>query len=304
MWSANQQLLFARTMDWHEFEHQALYVPRAYAWQSVYDQQAHQNQYAILGVGRPDRYAHVDISDGINEHGLAVQKLTYSNKSEYQLKPDATKTNLAPFELVLWLLGNYRSVVDVVAHLTEIQLMADEIAAVQYGRMDLHFALTDETGRMINLEPVNGELQVVENFVGVVTNAPNFDREVNKLADYLDVADLEALPVNKISTGNFNGKKVFPGSYTPSNRFIRATVLKERAVLPVDEADDVVEVWHILNSVTVPKSIDRSTTYTVYRSAVGVHSRTLYYQPYADFSLRQFQFDAKLLGMNELVVLG
>ncbi|TYC50273.1 choloylglycine hydrolase family protein [Weissella muntiaci] len=289
MHALDNNILFARTMDWHTFPATPLVLPRDYEWLTAYDQRVVNNKYAILGVGHSIANLHVDLSDGINEYGLAGQKLTFSNKSGYNNVPQSDKLPLAPLEFILWLLGNFKSVDDVVEHIHEVQLMTAEHAAFDYGRNDLHFALTDPTGAMISIEPIDGELIVINNPIGVVTNAPNFQREIAKLDDYMDFSTTSTL-LNGISSGNFSGKPAFPGGFTPTARFIRATILKDYAVTPIDEANNVIETWHILNSVTVPKSTSRSDTYTIYRSAYSIDKKQLYYQGYNDLAIQTFTF--------------
>lgn len=289
MHAANGSILFARTMDWHSFVPEALILPQNYQWKSVYNNKEIINAYTILGVGRNIPDLHADISDGVNNFGLSVQKLTFSNHSEYSEHPSEGKLQLAPFEFVTWALGNCRSVADLIHQLEKIQLMTDTFSNYKFGRSDLHFSAVDITGRMINIEPRNGGFEIIENKIGVVTNAPQFEREVVKLQSYMELTPLPLGP-NRVSTGDFSGKPVFPGGFTPTSRFIRATVLKERAILAVDEQQNVSEVWHILNSVTVPKSDGRSDTYTVYRSAVDLKSRTLYFQTYDSLSIISYPF--------------
>lgn len=289
MRAQDKSLLFARTMDWHHFTAAPLYLPTDYKWHSVYNGQGIQNSYAILGVGRASSEWHADISDGVNTAGLAVQKLTFSNHSDYQNETISQKTALAPFEFVLWALGNCSSVADLTNRIEEVQLMSDKFSQLKYGRNDLHFAATDPTGQMISIEPQNGTLKIIPNRIGVVTNAPDFEKEIPKLAPYMDLT-ASSNQLNRISTGNFSGKLVFPGGFTPTSRFIRATILKERAIIPKNQQENVSETWHILNAVTVPKSDGRSDTYTVYRSAVEVKSRTLYFEAYHDLGIRSYQF--------------
>ncbi len=289
MKSSDGGILFARTMDWHAFAPSPITVPKNYQWHSAFNNDLITNSYSILGVGRNFVDRHADISDGVNEFGLAVQKLTFSNASQYNQKAESGKIALAPFEFVLWLLGNCQSVAEVIVKLNQVQLMTDEFALYKYGRADLHFSATDPTGRLISIEPLNGILVVKENPIGVVTNAPKLEREIEKLGDYLDLTD-EKRGLNQISSGNFSGKSVFPGGFTPTTRFIRATVLKERAITPINEKSNVIETWHILNSVTVPKSDGRSDTYTIYRSAVDVKSKTLYFQAYDNFGIQAYRF--------------
>lgn len=289
MKSSDGSLLFARTMDWHTFSAGPLVLPQNYTWRAVYDGKLITNPYAILGVGRNAPEHHADISDGVNEFGLACQKLTFSNISEYADEAVSGKIQLAAFEFVMWLLGHCRSVAEIREKISDVQLMTDRFSKMKYGRNDLHFSATDPTGQMINIEPRNGSLTIIDNPIGVVTNAPKFEKEIEKLTTYMDlVAEPEGL--NHISTGNFSGKPVFPGGFTPTARFIRAAIFKERAVTPKNEQENVVETWHILNGVTVPKSDGRSDTYTVYRSAVDVKSRRLYFQRYDDLAVTSYRF--------------
>ncbi|MGL5448872.1 MAG: choloylglycine hydrolase family protein [Lactococcus cremoris] len=297
--SSDGGLVFARTMDWHPFKAEALVLPKNYEWTSVYNGKKMTNPYAILGVGNSEMRLHADISDGVNEYGLAAQKLSFSNQSDYASEGEAGKIQLAAFEFLLWLLGNCRSIEDVRQKIDTVQLMTDENSTFKFGRNDLHFSATDSSGQMINIEPHGGRLIISNNSIGVVTNAPKFEREVEKLTTYMDLNILTEPSVknnnpNQISTGSFNGKPVFPGGFTPTSRFIRAAVYKERAIYPKNEQQNIIEAWHILNGVTVPKSEGRSGTYTVYRSAVEVTSRRLYLQTYEDLNVQVYRFPEEL----------
>ena len=130
---------------------------------------------------------HADISDGVNEYGLAAQKLTFSNQSDYASEGEAGKIQLAAFEFLLWLLGNCRSIEEVRQKIDTVQLMTDENSTFKFGRNDLHFSATDSSGQMINIEPHGGRLIISNNSIGVVTNAPKFEREVEKLTTYMDL---------------------------------------------------------------------------------------------------------------------
>jgi len=289
MKATDGSLVFARTMDWHEYSPEPMRIPANYSWKTAYNERTITNQYAVLGVGRNLVNLHADVSDGVNEHGLAAQKLTFSNRSEYAENAIDGKIQLAPFEFLLWILGNCRTVEEVVEKMDNLQLMNDEYSHIKYGRNDLHFSVTDPSGRMVNIEPRQQRLIVVENPIGVVTNAPNFEREMSKLGDFMDLTE-NPTELNKISTGDFSGKPVMPGGFSPRARFIRATILKEHAVVPTNKQENLIETWHILNSVTVPKSDGRSDTFTVYRSAVEVVSRTLYYEFYEDLGVQSMGF--------------
>lgn len=81
-------------MDWHTFNAAALVLPRNYEWTSVYNNQKMINPYAILGVGNSEMRLHADISDGVNEYGLAAQKLTFQISQIMLKKQRREKFNL------------------------------------------------------------------------------------------------------------------------------------------------------------------------------------------------------------------
>lgn len=293
MHASDGSTLFARTMDWHPFGATALTLPQQYQWHSIVNpQRALINPYQVLGVGYNIPNLHADIADGINECGLAVQKLTFNQPnsiSTFTPQPQQHKIQLAPFEVVTWLLGNCQSIADVITQLPKIQLIPDLNQKHAIFGQTLHYAITDSTGQFINLIPQNEQLIVIDNPIGVVTNAPNLNKEIAKLDQFLDLT-VPPAHLNAIAGDDFNGKKTMPGGFTPSARFIRTTILKEHAIVPANEQDNLIETWHILNSVTVPKSRQRSDTYTLYRSAVDLKSHRLYFQPYDAVGISVYDF--------------
>lgn len=295
--------VLGRTMDWHNLGAAPVFVPRQYQWRSVFDDQPYQNQYAIIGSGGAHD-AEIDISDGINEYGLSVQKLTFTNGARFDQIAKTDKTSLAPFELPLYLLGHYQSIADIEAHIDEIQMMSGENAVRPYGHPELHFVAADATGRIVAIETSHQPLKIIENPLGILTNAYNFDRQINQLKDYMTfTADFEngTVPLNtaRVTTGNFSGKKIPAGSYTPSSRFIRAAYYKERTDRPQDAEANLVSVWHILNSVSVPQSTAYQQNYSVYRAATCTETLSYYYEPYNRLGIVKLQLTDEMLQWNK-----
>ncbi|GAA3601696.1 linear amide C-N hydrolase [Secundilactobacillus similis] len=295
--------VLGRTMDWHALGAAPVFVPRNHVWRSVFDDHQYHNRYAMIGSGG----AHddeIDISDGVNEYGLSVQKLTFTNGALFDQIADPNRTSLAPFELPFYLLGNFKSVAEIEAHLPELQMMSGENAVHQYGYPELHFVATDPTGRIVAIETSHQPLKMIENPLGILTNAFDFKRQIRQLDNYMTLTEAfkaGQVPLNtpRVSTGSFSGKKVPLGSYTPGSRFIRAAYYKERVDQPANEDEAVVSVWHLLNSVSVPKSTDYQHTYTVYRSAVSLETRTYYYEPYNRLGLLKLQLTDEMLDWTE-----
>ncbi|GBG94206.1 choloylglycine hydrolase [Ligilactobacillus salitolerans] len=291
--------LFSRTMDWHELENEPVFSPRNYAWREDFDGRTLVNKYAIIGVGRQKEQS-IDMSDGVNEWGLSVQKLTFRNGTNLYDDPQPEAEQLAPFEIPFYLMGNFKSVAEIIEHLPEIRLMSGKNATVHYGYPELHYAATDPSGRIVIIEPTVQPMNVIDNPIGVVTNAYDFSRQVNQLKDYLEfspeLVHKSAAGIQpKISTGSFAGKKVPSSAYTPTGRFIRAAYYKERTDQPLNEEEAVISSWHLLNSVTVPKLRKFQQNYSVYRSAVALESRTCYFEPYDRLGLTKYQLTDEML---------
>ncbi len=82
--------VLSRTMDWPQLGAHPVFVPRNFTWHSVYDDKAYVTKYATLGSGH-QHARRIDMSDGVNEFGLAVQKLTFTNGSELVEEPGEDK---------------------------------------------------------------------------------------------------------------------------------------------------------------------------------------------------------------------
>jgi choloylglycine hydrolase len=290
-------------MDWHALYVQPLFVPRNFQWQGLYDNAVHTNRYAMIGGGGAHDHE-IDVSDGVNEMGLSVQKLTFANGSNLVDTPTPGQVHLAPYEFSFYLLGHYASVADIEAHIDEIQLMTNRFAVNNIGDSELHFAVVDRTGRTVVIEPTHFPMRVRENPLGVVTNSKDFELQLKRLGQYVNYTDdfqAGTVPLNapRVTTGRFSGKPVPSGSFTPGGRFVRAAYYKERADLPADEDEAIISAWHLLDSVTVPRSSQYRPTYSVYRAATVCESLTYYFQPYNRLDTVQLRLTPEMLNWTK-----
>ncbi|MFQ9706267.1 MAG: linear amide C-N hydrolase [Limosilactobacillus pontis] len=291
--------LLARTMDWPTLAVSPLFVPRHFRWATAFDHRVYENRYAMVGGGSLSA-SRIDVSDGVNEYGLMAQKLTFDNGVHYQDARRADKVQLAAYEFIFWALGNFRSIQDLADHLDDVELMSELNSDTKYGKPELHFVLADRTGRVVVIEPSQTPLKVIENPLGVVTNSPDFARQLAQMERYVDfTADFRAgrVPLNtpRVTTGRLSGKANPPGYYSPSARFIRAAYLKERSDVPADEAAGLVSEWHLLDSVTVPQNRRHQRTYSVYRAVTVAESRSYYFQSYHRGDITKLQLTDDML---------
>ncbi|WP_172188325.1 linear amide C-N hydrolase [Lentilactobacillus kribbianus] len=296
--------VLGRTMDWPRLGAAPVFCPRDFEWQSVYDNQSYRTKYALVGGGGYHDNE-LDVSDGVNEHGLTVQKLTFTNGTQLVDEPTPGKIHLAPYELSFYLLANFQSVQDIVEHITEIELMTDHFSRQKYGKVELHFVAADATGRVVVIEPDQQPIRIIENPLGILTNSNHFERQIDKLRQYVDFTpafNAGNVPLNtpRVTTGNVSGKAIPPGSYTPNSRFIRAAYYKERIDLATDLDSAVDNVWHLLDSVNVPKNTSHQQTYSVYRAAADCDSLTYYYQPYHAKQVAKITLTKELIAEKQL----
>ena len=291
--------LLARTMDWPVLAVSPLFVPRRFRWMTAFDHRVYENRYAMIGGGSLSA-SRIDVSDGVNEHGLMAQKLTFDNGAHYQDERRADKVQLAAYEFIFWVLGNFRSVQDLIDHLDEVELMSEKNSDTKYSNPELHFALADRTGRVVVIEPRQTPLEVIDNPLGVVTNSPDFGRQLAQMERYVEFT-LEfkdgRVPLNtpRVTTGRLSGKTNPPGYYSPSARFVRAAYLKERSDVPADEVAGLVSEWHLLDSVTVPQNRRHQKTYSVYRAVTVAESRSYYFQSYHRGDITKLQLTDDML---------
>lgn len=291
--------LLARTMDWPVLAVSPLFVPRRFRWMTAFDHRVYENRYAMIGGGSLSA-SRIDVSDGVNEHGLMAQKLTFDNGAHYQDERRADKVQLAAYEFIFWVLGNFRSVQDLIDRLDEVELMSEKNSDTKYGNPELHFALADRTGRVVVIEPRQTPLEVIDNPLGVVTNSPDFGRQLAQMERYVEFT-LEfkdgRVPLNtpRVTTGRLSGKTNPPGYYSPSARFVRAAYLKERSDVPADEVAGLVSEWHLLDSVTVPQNRRHQKTYSVYRAVTVAESRSYYFQSYHRGDITKLQLTDDML---------
>lgn len=301
--TTNHTHLLARTMDWPYLAVSPLFVPRHFKWATAFDHRVYENKYALIGGGSLSA-KQIDVSDGVNEHGLMAQKLTFANGATYQDERRSDRVQLAAYEFIFWALGNFYSVQDVIDHLGEVELMSEKNSDTKYGKPELHFALADRTGRVVVIEPTQTPMRVIPNPLGVVTNSPDFTRQLHQMDRYLDFTPefkQGQVPLNtpRVTTGRLSGKANPPGYYSPSARFIRAAYLKERADVPHDEEEGVTSEWHLLDSVTVPQNSRHQPTYSVYRAVTVAESRTYYFQSYHRGDITKLQLTDDMLAWTK-----
>lgn len=229
---------------------------------------AFETKYPVLGVG-----ADPGVGSGLNmmvesanDQGLSLSTNELpKSKSPTGAGSDAAKA-LASTDLGLYLLGNFKSVAEVKAVLKsdEVSVWLPEIPIVGNIVAPFHYILWDKTGVGIVIEFLDGKMNVHDNPVGVVTNAPDFPWHLKNLNNYSHLNNMDKnsgqfgkLKVSAPDSGNALAN--VPSSQISAGRFVKAAYYTQFVRKADTPEQAVITLGHILNNFDRPYdlSIDK-----------------------------------------------
>lgn len=229
-------------------------------------------KYSFVGLNAKG----IDVaSHGMNSEGLVTGDMTLT-QSEYQSfnEKDEGKLIVYPY-LTNWILSTSATCQDVKDNLKEFLVVNPFENAIT--GFFFHFPVNDALGNAIVIEYVNGELQIHDNEIGVLTNDPLFPWQRRNLDNYVNISPVNFPSIvsdedsDKDSKGIrpkgniFNANTLaqgtgfigLPGSSTPSDRFVRAAMMSNYIYQPKDASEAVNIATHIFNTVDIPIGTSR-----------------------------------------------
>ena len=166
--------LFGRNMDLaYSFNQSVTLVPRNYEYRDRVTNKNKKTKYAILGMASiiDDVPA---FADGFNEKGLGCAGLNFPGYAYLEKDIVPGKNNLAPYDLMVWILSYFETVDEVIEELKNVELVAIPIND-KTPLATLHWIVADKNGRSIVIEKTVDSFAIYENPLGVLTNSPTFD---------------------------------------------------------------------------------------------------------------------------------
>jgi choloylglycine hydrolase len=257
----NGDIVYGRTMEFALMLHSKLMViPRNFDNQGVGPDGKSGSglnfkaKYAAVGMNGLDL---PDFVDGMNEKGLNGGMLFFPNLAQFQdVSPAEAAGSIAPHQILTYILTQFATVDEVKAGLPKIKVNRAPLAAFK-GPLPIHVTVHDAAGNSIGIEYVRGQLQIIDNPTGVMTNAPGLQWHLDSLSMF---ATSTAAPVPPLvfngktfpqwSTGG--GQVAQPGDYSSQSRFIRAAFLVNTAPKFKDAADGMPLVFHLMNQFDIP----------------------------------------------------
>ena len=257
--------------------------------------------FAFIGIGTVSR-GYPLYYDAANEHGLYMAGLNYVGNAKYHA-PKEGFINLAPYELIPYILARSKSVEDARRELERINLV-DIPFSRELPTAELHFIVADRECAL-TVEPDDGGLSIYENKVGVLSNNPPFTYQLHNLNNYAALTNEpiinrfpDVIDFREYSRGM--GALGLPGDLSSESRFVRAAFHKLHHL----SSGDVTDIFHLLSTVAMPHgSLKLGDSYeiTAYSSAVNLASLTYYYKTYGSTSLCSASLFSENLSSPSLV---
>ncbi len=247
--------------------------------------------------------------DAINEKGLGMAGLNFPGNA-YYFAWEQGKENVAPFELIPWILGQCDSVAQARKVLSNTNLInipfSDELAL-----SPLHWMIADKNESIV-VESVREGLQIYDNPVGVLTNNPPFKMQLFHLNNYMKLSRhapqnsfLPEMELDIYSRGL--GGLGLPGDLSSMSRFVRATFVKENSVCDKNEASSVSQFFHILGAVEQQRGcvvIDESKyEITEYTSCCNLDQSIYYYTTYNNSRITAVSLKNTNVKSDELITI-
>lgn len=171
------------------------------------------------------------ISEGINEHGLAVQVL-YLTESSY-----IDNSGLPKLSNLLWVqyvLDNYKTVNEALQDKDKFTLV-ETVAFNQ--KWPLHLSMQDSSGDAAVIEFVQGKKQVYHGpQYTVMTNDPAYNVQLDNLKRY----------------HAFGGTLTLPGGSDPLSRFVRVATYLKTLPSPKSTRDAIAGILSVIRTAMVP----------------------------------------------------
>ncbi len=275
-----RQHFFGRNLDLeYHFSEQVVVTPRNFPF-CFRNGTSLTKHYAMIGMatvsdGYPLYY------EGTNECGLSIAGLNFPGNAAY--KPEhPTLVNVAPFELIPWILCQCANVQEALQQLDRCSIWELPFNR-EFPLSPLHWLLADKDKSVV-VEPMSDGLRIYDNPLGVLTNNPPFPYHMQHLADFLNLTvgqtHTEFQPNGVALYSSGMGAIGLPGDFSSASRFVRVAFVKEHSMCLGDE---ISQYFHILSSVAMPCGsvlVNGKPEITRYSCCCDTENGIYYYKTY------------------------
>jgi choloylglycine hydrolase len=270
------------------FDENVVITPRNYAFQ-LKNGETYRTENAMIGMAAVmDSFPMY--ADAVNEKGLSMAGLNFPGSCVYY-PADSTKTNITPFELIPWILGQADSVSDAKKLLEDMNLL-DEPYSENVPLAPLHFIISDADSSIV-VESTEKGLDIYDDVYDVMTNNPPFPfyeqymrgfRRLSAENGASSFAGKDGYQLEPYADGM--GGIGLPGDMSSASRFVRAAFTLVNSECGDGDIDKtcVAQVFHLLDAVAMPSgSVVTSgggNDITRYSSCMDLKTASYYYKTY------------------------
>ena len=296
---------FGRNLDVEEFHDESVVITQRrfpFLFRNFHKEE---NHFAMIGM------AHIEDGyplyyDATNEKGLSAAALSFPGEAYYHPKqPDMI--NLAPWELIPFVLSRCETAAQAKHLLSKVNVKAEAFRE-DFPLTPLHFLIADKKESCV-AEPTKNGLILSENPVGLLTNSPPFDFQMQHLHLFMGLSNKpvenrfsKGIPFTEISRGM--GALGLPGDLSSPSRFVRAAFTKTHSLKGKDEVYDIRQFFHILGSVEQQKGcvdLGGKFEFTAYSSCCDTEKGIYYYKTYDNFSIVGIDMKKEELNSDTLI---
>jgi choloylglycine hydrolase len=301
-------LYLARNLDWTSgYGERVVVTPTGYAPRSPFGA-VPAIRHATIGMGIVEDDTPLYFDCG-NDAGLAVAGLNFPGYAHYAAGPVDGATNVAAFELPLWVCSQFGSVDEVVAALPDVTIV-DRPINEKYPSSLLHWIVADAT-RAVVVEHTDDGMHVFDDDVDVLANQPGYAWHHENLRNYLNTSpvfpDETVLGRARLAPfGSGSHMRGIPGDYSSPSRFVRAAYVHAHYPDQAGEQDNVSRAFHTLQQVAM---VDGAAAMgsgefekTIYTGLFSSRTTTYYCNTYDDPAIRSVALADHAPGGTELVV--
>jgi len=311
-------LMVTRSMEFGvDLKYDIIVVPRNHKFTSPFinnkNGMSWNAKYGYLGIASFG--LEYGVSDGINEKGLSIGALWFEPDMKYQdVTPADSNIALAQAMFTDWVLSNFASTDELKSGINKVKVFKYTNLVLKMAPT-LHYAVYDANGGSIVVEYENGQCNIYDNPLGIMTNAPRFPWQISNLRQYLNMKPETPSPIvvddyTLYPTGHGSGMFGIPGDYTPPSRFVRLAMLTYYCDKQPDATSNLNLSQHIINTFDIPFGIivdkdntgkitsEESTQWVTFRDLTN---KIMYFRTYDNLTLRKINL-SKLDFTNKTIV--
>lgn len=254
--SSGGNTVVARTVEWSGSDNLSRYVivPRGHEWTSFTPDGSKGRRfkakygYAGLAVQQAEF-----IVEGLNEKGLSAGLFYFPDYGKYEdFNPSRRDECITDLQLVSFVLASCSNVEEVMETLDKTL-----VHGIYPGSSTAHWRFTEQGGRQVVLEIIDGKQVFYDNPLGVLTNSPSLPWQLTNLNNYVNLQSGNTGPshIGKLDLkpfGGGSGMLGLPGDLTPPSRFVRAAFYQNTAPVLESSRETVFQAFHILNNFDLP----------------------------------------------------